>query len=123
MKTLHSLLVTTAFIGGLTTVAVAGDTHTPGTPGAAGTPTTSSRPAMGQPAMGSSMAGKEFKADHMMNGTISEIDQSDGSLTLKTSDGKSLTLNFPSDALKDYKEGDQVSIAIAKRSGMTESVR
>jgi len=118
MKMLHSLLVTTAFVGGLAATAVAGDTHTPGTSGAAGTPSTSS-----QPAMGSSMAGREFKADHMMNGTISEIDQSEGNLVLKTSDGKKLELNFPSEALRNYKEGDQVSIAIAKRSGMTESAR
>jgi hypothetical protein len=118
MKKFHSLLVTTVFVGGIAATAIAADPHTPGTPGAAGTSGTSS-----QPAMGSSMAGKEFKADHTMNGTISDIDQSKGNLTLKMSDGKNLTLNFPSDALKDYKEGDQVSIAIAKRSGMMESAR
>jgi hypothetical protein len=118
MKTLHSLLVTTAFVGGITATAVAADTHSPGTRGAADIPSPSS-----QPAMGSSKIGKEFKADHVMSGTVSDIDQSEGDLTVKTSDGQNLTLSFPSDALKNYKEGDQVSIAIAKRSGMTESTR
>ena len=69
---------------------------------------------------------KEFKADQqIIHGTISGIDQHKGSLTLKTTDGQNLTLNFPLDVVTNYKEGDQVvlSMALSKASGPMESMR
>ena len=68
---------------------------------------------------------QEFKADQTLQGTINGIDQSKGSLLLKTDEGQNLLLSFPLDVLKHYKEGDHVvlSMALSKASGPLESRR
>jgi Cu/Ag efflux protein CusF len=71
--------------------------------------------------MESSGTGQSLQGQHTMQGTISEIDQGSGKLTLMTKDGMTLALHFPPDALKEYKTGDQlrVQLAISPQSGMT----
>jgi hypothetical protein len=64
-------------------------------------------------------------ADQTLQGTINGIDQSKGSLLLKTDEGQNLLLSFPLDVLQNYKEGDHVvlSMALSKSSGPLESMR
>lgn len=54
-----------------------------------------------------------------MTGTIEDLDQQEGKLSLETEEGETLSLHFPPSALKDYKEGDRVSVqlGIAKQTG------
>jgi hypothetical protein len=67
----------------------------------------------------SSGVGQSLQGQHTMQGTISEIDQNSGKLTLTTGDGMTLALHFPPDVLKEYKTGDQVTVqlAISPQSG------
>ena len=69
--------------------------------------------------MESSGAGQSLQGQHTMQGTIGEIDQGSGKLTLMTKDGMTLALHFPPDAIKEYKTGDQlrVQLAISPQSG------
>jgi hypothetical protein len=71
------------------------------------------------------MVTQECKADQTLQGTISGIDQSKGSLMVKTDTGQNLILNFPPDMLQNYTEGDHVSVsmALSKSSGAMESLR
>jgi hypothetical protein len=126
MKKFSSLLTATLFASGITTAAFAADqagSMAPGSSSHSATEKSSSHSMTGSSSpesrTGGSTAAGDFQGQHTMSGTIEDIDPSSGTLSLKTSDGKTLSLHFPPDAIKDYKEGDQVSVqlAIAKRGG------
>ena len=126
MKKFSSLLTATLFASGITTAAFAADQTGSMAPGSSSQSTTgksSSQSMTGSSSSesrtGGSMAAGDFQGQHTMSGTIEDIDTSSGLLSLKTSDGKTLSLHFPPDAIKDYKEGDQVSVqlAISKQAG------
>lgn len=64
-------------------------------------------------------AATKFKGEHTMQGAISKIDHTTGTVDLRTQDGTLLTLHFPANAIQDLKTGDQVTVKmeIAKTSG------
>jgi hypothetical protein len=116
MKKVSSLLAASLLVGGLTTAALAADASDPAASESASRVLTT-------PRGGTRM--QEFKADQTLQGTINGIDQSKGSLLLKTDEGQNLLLSFPLDVLKHYKEGDHVvlNMALSKASGPLESMR
>ena len=61
----------------------------------------------------------KFYRAHTMQGTIDNIDQSKGTVRVRTQDGTELTLHFPSDTLNDFKQGDHVAVKmrIKKEAG------
>jgi hypothetical protein len=61
----------------------------------------------------------KFYRTHTMQGTIDNIDQSKGTVGVRTQDGTELTLHFPSDTLNDFKQGDHVAVKmrIKKEAG------
>jgi hypothetical protein len=103
------LLSAALLVGGLSTAVIADERHESGASG-------------GKAHSSASMSAKDFKGEHAMTGTISEIDHSEGTLTLKTAK-EELHLHFPPAAIKDYKEGDQVTVqlGIAKAGAQTGS--
>jgi hypothetical protein len=134
MKKVYPLLAAAVFAGGITTAAFAESPETGATgssshqtgegssmPGSS-TPGSSmsegsSMPGSSMP--GSSMSGK-FQGEHTMNGTISKIDRTKGTLSLQ-SDTETLDLHFPPEAIKDFSEGDEVSVhlGISKKDKLT----
>jgi hypothetical protein len=63
------------------------------------------------------MAPENMKGGHTLSGTISQINHSTGTLSLKT-EKETLVLYFPPEEIKDYKEGDTMAVhlAIAKEA-------
>ena len=116
MKKVSSLLAASLLVGGLTTAALAADAPDPAASESSSRVLTTTS--------GETMM-KEFKADQTLQGTINGMDQSKGSLLLKTDEGQNLLLSFPLDVLQNYKEGDHVelSMALSKSSGPLESMR
>ncbi len=110
MRKIAALLTTALFAGGLTTAALAEETHQHGAGGS--TPTSAA-----------GMAGKNFEGEHTMSGTISKIERDKGTLTLKAANNEELELHFPPTVLQNYKEGDQVTVhlGIAKAGAATGS--
>jgi len=85
-----------------------------GTGGTGGTsPRTTTGTVQQSGGMESNRAEQRLQGQHTMQGTISEIDQSSGKLTLTTKDGMTLALHFPPDSIKEYKTGDQVTVQLA----------
>jgi hypothetical protein len=59
-------------------------------------------------------AAGSLRGQHRMMGEVTKIDESKGSLTLKTDEGE-LDLHFPPTALRGIKEGDRVEVQLAIR--------
>jgi hypothetical protein len=59
-------------------------------------------------------AAGNLRGQHRMMGEVTKIDESKGSLTLKTDEGE-LDLHFPPTALRGIKEGDRVEVQLAIR--------
>jgi hypothetical protein len=113
MKKYRVKFIVLLFASSVATVALAAEDQggTAGT-GSASPGTTTGMVA--QPGgMESSGAGQSLQGQHTMQGTIGEIDQGSGKLTLMTKDGMTLALHFPPDAIKEYKTGDQVTVQLA----------
>ncbi|HEV8712501.1 MAG TPA: hypothetical protein VGX03_06700 [Candidatus Binatia bacterium] len=109
MKRVAVLLSAALLAGGISTAAIADESSGQGASGSKSQPS-------------ASMSAKDFKGEHTMTGTISKIDHNEGTLTLKTAK-EDLELHFPPAAIKDYKEGDQVTVqlGIAKAGAQTGS--
>jgi hypothetical protein len=54
-------------------------------------------------------AGAKHQGEHSMSGTVTDIDHDTGKLSLNTPVGE-LDLHFPPAAVKDVKEGDQLTV-------------
>src|SRR3954471_6661690 len=102
MKRFYPLLTAVLLAAGLPTVALA--QQTPAATGSTSRPSGNTLP-------------ENMKGQHTMTGTISHIDHSHGTVSLKTEKGP-LVLYFPPEEIKDYKEGDKMAVhlAIAKES-------
>jgi hypothetical protein len=55
-----------------------------------------------------------FAGQHQMTGTVTDIDESSGRITLNA-EGQQLQLHFPQDALRNIKRGDRVTVALGIR--------
>jgi hypothetical protein len=66
----------------------------------------------------STAAAAEMKhqGEHSMSGTVTAIDPQTGKLSLNTGVGE-LDLHFPPQALKDVKEGDQLTVYLGFSKG------
>lgn len=118
MKKRYPLLATAIFVGGITTAAFA-ESHETGAMGSS-----SQQPGHSSSMPGSSMSSGNFQGEHTMNGTISKIDRTKGTLSLQT-DTASLDLHFPPEVLKDFSEGDEVSVHLGiskKDKSMSQSM-
>jgi hypothetical protein len=65
-------------------------------------------------------AGAKHQGDHSMTGTVTDIDHETGKLSLDTQVGE-LDLHFPPAALKDVKEGDQLTVHLGFTKGSAAS--
>jgi hypothetical protein len=54
----------------------------------------------------------QFTGRHTMDGEVTRIDQSKGTLSLKTAEG-TMDLHFPPRALANIKKGDQIAVELA----------
>ena len=61
-------------------------------------------------------AGAKHQGEHAMSGTVTDIDPQTGKLSLDTGVGE-LELHFPPQALKDVKEGDQLTVYLGFSKG------
>jgi hypothetical protein len=61
-------------------------------------------------------AGAKHQGEHAMSGTVTDIDPQTGKLSLNTGVGE-LELHFPPQALKDVKEGDQLTVYLGFSKG------
>ncbi len=61
-------------------------------------------------------AGAKHQGEHSMSGTVTDIDHETGKLSLNTQVGE-LDLHFPPPALKDVKEGDQLTVHLGFAKG------
>ena len=69
----------------------------------------------GQPSMGAS--GQQGMGQHQgqgMQATIQDVDRENGSVTLRSADGKSVELEVPQSMLSDLQAGDSVEVSIRK---------
>jgi hypothetical protein len=66
--------------------------------------------------VGTAAAGTKHQGDHSMSGTVTDIDHQTGLLSLKTGAGE-LQLHFPPQAIKDVKEGDQLTVHLGFSKG------
>ena len=74
---------------------------------------------MGALAAGTAAAGMKHQGEHSMSGTVTDIDHKTGLLSLKTEAGE-LELHFPPQALKEVKEGDQLTVHLGfSKAGAT----
>lgn len=71
---------------------------------------------IGALATGAAMAGAKYQGEHDMSGTITSIDHQTGKLSLQTGAGE-MSLHFPPSALKDLKEGDQMTVHLGFTKG------
>jgi hypothetical protein len=58
--------------------------------------------------------GTGFMGQHMMTGTVTDIDADEGKITVEA-EGKELDLHFPRTALQGLKKGDRVTVQLAIR--------
>ena len=65
-------------------------------------------------------AGPKQLGEHSMTGTVTDIDHETGKLSLNTQVGE-LDLHFPPPALKDVKEGDQLTVHLGFMKGSAAS--
>lgn len=65
-------------------------------------------------------AGAKQLGEHAMSGTVTDIDHETGKLSLNTQVGE-LDLHFPPQALKDVKEGDQLTVHLGFMKGSAAS--
>jgi hypothetical protein len=65
---------------------------------------------------GTAAAGMKHQGEHSMRGTVTDIDHTTGMLSLKTEAGE-LELHFPPQALKEVKEGDQLTVHLGFSTG------
>lgn len=81
------------------------------------------RPA-GAPATGMEKSAKAANAQQRVSGTVTEIDQSKGLVTLSSADG-ALKLHFPPQSIAELKKGDKITAqyALAKTGAAEESTR
>jgi hypothetical protein len=61
-------------------------------------------------------AGAKHQGEHSMTGTVTDVDPQTGKLSLDTGVGE-LELHFPPQALKDVKEGDQLTVYLGFSKG------
>jgi hypothetical protein len=61
-----------------------------------------------------SAAAGPFTGRHTMSGEVTRVDETKGTMTLKTAEG-TLDLHFPPSALQHVKKGDHVSVELALR--------
>jgi hypothetical protein len=61
-------------------------------------------------------AGAKHQGEHSMTGTVTDIDHQTGKISLDTQVGE-LDLHFPPPALKDVKEGDQLTVHLGFSKG------
>jgi hypothetical protein len=54
----------------------------------------------------------EFTGRHIMEGQVTRIDQTKGTVSLKTAEG-TMDLHFPPSALANIKKGDRVAVELA----------
>lgn len=66
--------------------------------------------------VGTAAAGTKHLGEHSMSGTVTDIDHQTGKLSLDTGVGE-LDLHFPPPALKDVKEGDQLTVHLGFTRG------
>jgi hypothetical protein len=71
---------------------------------------------IGALAAGTAAAGMKHQGEHSMSGTVTDIDHTTGLLSLKTEAGV-LDLHFPPQALKEVKEGDQLTVHLGFSKG------
>jgi hypothetical protein len=64
----------------------------------------------------------KHQGEHSMSGTVTAIDAQTGKLSLNTGVGE-LDLHFPPQALKDVKEGDQLTVYLGFSKGSATSAR
>jgi hypothetical protein len=64
------------------------------------------------PAASPRTEGADFNGRHTMEGEVTRIDQTKGTLSLKTADG-TMDLHFPPSALANIKKGDRVAVELA----------
>jgi hypothetical protein len=109
MKKLHSLTLGAALAVGVTFPALAVEPPPQG----------SGAPA--QKHVGAGMA--KPSAIQTVRGTVTEINQSTGSLALTAPDGSNLQLHFPAAAIHDLKRGDEITarFALVKAAGPSRS--
>jgi len=60
-------------------------------------------------------AGGSFTGAHQLSGTVTAVDQTSGSLSLRSDAGNVLELQFPPPALADVARGDRVTVQLALR--------
>jgi hypothetical protein len=65
-------------------------------------------------------AGAKHQGEHSMTGAVTDIDHDTGKLSLNTQVGE-LDLHFPPPALKDVKEGDQLTVHLGFMKGSAAS--
>jgi hypothetical protein len=70
--------------------------------------------------VGTGAAGTKHQGEHAMSGTVTDIDHETGKLSLNTQVGE-LDLHFPPPALKDVKEGDQLTVHLGFTKGSAAS--
>lgn len=66
---------------------------------------------MGQSSMDGS---SQHKQGQSMSATVDEVDQQEGMITLRTSNGKTVELQVPDAMLSDLQSGDRVEVSIRK---------
>lgn len=59
----------------------------------------------------------DFTGRHTMEGEVTRIDQTKGSMSLRTAEG-TMDLHFPPSALANIKKGDRVSVELALKPAM-----
>jgi hypothetical protein len=65
---------------------------------------------------GTTAAGTKHLGEHSMSGIVTDIDYQTGKLSLNTGVGD-LELHFPPQALKDVKEGEQLTVHLGFSKG------
>jgi Cu/Ag efflux protein CusF len=65
----------------------------------------------GQSTMGTS---SQHDQGHSMSATVTEVDQQQGMVTLRSSNGKTVELEVPEAMLSDLQSGDRVEVSIRK---------
>jgi hypothetical protein len=65
-------------------------------------------------------AGAKHQGEHAMTGMVTDIDHETGKISLDTQAGE-LDLHFPPPALKDVKEGDQLTVHLGFSKGSAAS--
>jgi Cu/Ag efflux protein CusF len=56
----------------------------------------------------------QYDQRHSMSATVTEVDQQEGMVTLRSSNGKTVELQVPEAMLSDLQSGDRVEVSIRK---------